>query len=352
MLSNPNQLRPKLHLPQQTPTGVNATLDKAPPSDSATANRNLPDLQKIALDMLSTSGQRRLNSDVVDELAESFSIVKQIQPVSVRQSGKNPEKYEVICGFHRVAAARKLNWPSIDALVFEGDELDLPLIEIAENLHRKELSVYEKACLHTKWLKLAQQKGEQTAQPGGVQPHDKGYSKAARMLGRGTTREEIRRSEKIASIADEVIPYLVNHGLENHQSALLDIAKGQTASDQINIAREYANRGHKTGGSRAKPPTGAATTVERHKIQAQALAPASTCQMPALPAFLDRRDTDKMMKSLVEEWASCRLRVLLLDASEVVRNQFLHETVLAEFAGGAQPTQSDRKAVGPEGESR
>jgi hypothetical protein len=52
-----------------------------------------------------------------------------------------------------LTASPQLNWPTIDALVFERDAQDLTLIEIAENLHRKELSLQDKARLQTKWLR-------------------------------------------------------------------------------------------------------------------------------------------------------------------------------------------------------
>jgi ParB-like nuclease domain len=350
---NPNKLLPKLGLPRQTPSGDNPTPENAPPSNSVVVGQGSPRIQKIALDLVTLSVPRWLNPGVVDELAESFGTVGQLQPISVRPSGDSPDKFEVIFGVHRTAAAKLLNWPAIDALIFKGDELDLSLIEIAENLHRKELSVYEKACLQTKWLKLAQQKGVQTAQPGGVQPHDKGYSKAARMLGRGTTREEIRRSEKIASIADEVIPYLIEHGLENHKGALLDIAKGPTASDQINIAREYTSRTHKPeAASSVEPPVTSNVTVPPIKIAPRTPTTPSTDHFPTLPAFLDRRDADLMLNSLVEEWASCRLRVLLLNASEDVRSRFLHETLLSEFSRTDATDSCDGRPNSADGVSR
>ncbi|MFK4513380.1 hypothetical protein ABIF20_000745 [Bradyrhizobium japonicum] len=326
MSSNPTRFRPRSGLPQVGSSRVSPQQEKA--DTSAAPSRDAPRLRKITLDLLSI-GFRRLVSDVVDELARSFSVVGQIQPISVRRSDHNPEAMELICGAHRVAAAKMLHWPTIDALLFDG-ALDLSLVEIAENLHRKELSVYDKACLQAKWLKTTRQKGVQDAQPGGVQPHDKGYSQAARSLGAGTTREQVRRSEKIASISEEVVPLIYEYKLDDHQGALLDIAKAPTATAQINIAREYAGRRRKPRRTLSARPTVSSDGVgQSASTTAPMLAP-SSADPQALPA-LEGSDADVTINELVNEWGSCRLRILLRNASEYTRKQFLNEKFLPEI---------------------
>jgi ParB family chromosome partitioning protein len=197
-------------------------------------------VQKIALALLCNSYRHQLVADVVGKLVESFNTVGQIQPISVRPDETSPGKYVVLCGAHRVAAAKKLNWTSIDALVFERRAKDLALIEIAENLHRKQLSVLNEARLEAKWLTIVRQRDVQVAQRGGVQPHDKGYSKAARLLGNNSTRDKMRRSEAIACIPDQVVPHIIKHGLENNQKALLEIAEVPGVKAQIEKVSELA----------------------------------------------------------------------------------------------------------------
>ncbi|ACI98702.1 hypothetical protein [Rhodospirillum centenum] len=75
------------------------------------------------------------------------------------------------------------------------------LWEIAENLHRAELTVQERAEHIAEWVRLTADKGAQVAPPGGRQPHDKGIKAAVREL--GIDRTEAQRAVKIAAISDE-----------------------------------------------------------------------------------------------------------------------------------------------------
>jgi hypothetical protein len=67
----------------------------------------------------------------------------------------------------------------------------------------------------------------QVAHPGGQQPHDRGISRAAKIL--GFTREEVRRSQAIAGISEEAKEI----GLDKKQSALLKIAKENGSKAQL-----------------------------------------------------------------------------------------------------------------------
>ncbi|WP_157898257.1 hypothetical protein [Yoonia vestfoldensis] len=66
----------------------------------------------------------------------------------------------LIAGRHRLAAAIKLKWESIDALQMpavdgdDGREADGRLTEIAENLHRREISHIERAGLVAEWVRI------------------------------------------------------------------------------------------------------------------------------------------------------------------------------------------------------
>lgn len=46
----------------------------------------------------------------------------------------------LVAGATRLAAAKKLEWDKIEAIEINGDEIDAELVEIAENLHRVDLS--------------------------------------------------------------------------------------------------------------------------------------------------------------------------------------------------------------------
>lgn len=59
--------------------------------------------------------------------------------------GKSGDKFKLVAGAHRLAAAKKLGWEKIDAIVVEGDKLALRLVEIDENLIRRELSELDRS---------------------------------------------------------------------------------------------------------------------------------------------------------------------------------------------------------------
>ena len=76
---------------------------------------------------------RQLDEDKVLELMSSYRESGQINPISLDQD------QTLLAGHHRLEAARKLGWETIDAKVFEVDDLHKRLIEISENLVRNDL---------------------------------------------------------------------------------------------------------------------------------------------------------------------------------------------------------------------
>jgi len=84
--------------------------------------------------------KRKLNAEKVAALAESFSLLGQLEPITLASSG---EKYTLLAGLHRLEAAKFLGWETIDAELFQGDELECELVEIDENLMNNDLTVLE-----------------------------------------------------------------------------------------------------------------------------------------------------------------------------------------------------------------
>ena len=90
---------------------------------------------------------RALQQAMVDEIAESFEEVGQLQSIVVRSAaGSGDAAYCLVSGRHRLEAARKLGWNSLRALVVEGFDADHALLaEIDENLIRADLGPAELA---------------------------------------------------------------------------------------------------------------------------------------------------------------------------------------------------------------
>lgn len=90
---------------------------------------------------------RALSDDAVTRLAASMREIGLRQPISVRivdemiVDGQLTAGVPVlVAGRHRLAAAKKLEWSHIDCLEVDDDALKAELWEIAENLHRLDLT--------------------------------------------------------------------------------------------------------------------------------------------------------------------------------------------------------------------
>lgn len=88
---------------------------------------------------------RSVDQAEVERLAVSMADIGQLQPVEVMSQVANPDRYDLISGAHRMAAAQHLGWLTISASIFAGDPDQVRLREIDENLYRRELSPYDQA---------------------------------------------------------------------------------------------------------------------------------------------------------------------------------------------------------------
>lgn len=93
---------------------------------------------------------REVDPEAVERIAASMQEIGLRTPISVRYYFERPDLLPdanstdallLLTGAHRLAAAKKLGWQQIECIVhYDGDEVDAQLWEIAENLHRAELT--------------------------------------------------------------------------------------------------------------------------------------------------------------------------------------------------------------------
>lgn len=88
---------------------------------------------------------REVKDEAVAALATSMEQIGLRTPISVGLSDDCSEMW-LITGAHRLAAARRLGWDQIECIIYmdSPDEIDAELWEIAENLHRAELTKYQR----------------------------------------------------------------------------------------------------------------------------------------------------------------------------------------------------------------
>jgi ParB-like chromosome segregation protein Spo0J len=232
---------------------------------------NSAERARILLDEIYVPSDRRaLQPEKVSDLAQSMKVLGLLAPVAVRwvakevvlPSGETAKgAYHLIYGHHRLAAARLLGWkeipcqilfsstPAVEdpcALRMQGSDRQAWMVEIAENLHRAELTALERSEHIAAWIKLIEENTRWAAETGDAfGEHDKkssgrpkgGRSAAAREI--GISEADARRSTRIAALPDGVKAAAKAFGLDDNQVALL---KATRAADPVSALRDHATQ--------------------------------------------------------------------------------------------------------------
>lgn len=170
-------------------------------------------------DIIVNDGRRELNSVSVKRLAQSIEQVGLRHPITVKRKG---EKYLLIAGRHRLEACKKIGREHIAASIVSMNNDEARLWEIAENLHRAELTKLERDENIAEWIKITERVSVQHApKPQGGRPEG-GISAAARELGIDET--DAKRSVKVSSITEDAKEALRESGLDNNRKAMLEVA--------------------------------------------------------------------------------------------------------------------------------
>ena len=271
------------HLAVQQPT----------PSDSV-------ERTQIALDEIYVPGDRRaLQPDKVADLAESIKVLGLLSPIAVRWVRKEVTlpnalsvegAYHLVYGLHRLTAARQLGWTEIPCQILfssapkmQGNDRQALMAEIAENLHRAELTAVERSEHIAAWINLLEenQQGSGEAEKisgeldrrGSGRPKG-GRSAAAREI--GISEADARRSERIAALPDEAKAEAKDLGLDNNQVALL---KATRADDPIRALRDHLKLSKEAP---LTPPTELAAAVPADEPEPQAMSAELAAAMEAV----------------------------------------------------------------------
>lgn len=98
------------------------------------------EIDLIGVDGIDIGERHRVpTEEAIAQLAASMSEIGLQTPIIVRLVVDDEgigNALHLIAGATRLAAAKRLGWEDIEAIVIEGDAIDAEMIEIAENLHR------------------------------------------------------------------------------------------------------------------------------------------------------------------------------------------------------------------------
>lgn len=211
------------------------------------------EIHKVSVDAISAAGRlRSIDEQRVTALAESIKSIGLQTPVSA-WANEDGSDVRLVAGAHRLAAVKLLGWEEVPCILVDMDEIGRRLWEIAENLHRAELSALERSEHIAEWVRLTEErrKAKEENQMAQVAPPEIGYKKpppqkesgiraASREL--GIDRDKARRSVNIATrLSEEAKDVARETGLDNNQSALERAARADNQADELRrIAQEKA----------------------------------------------------------------------------------------------------------------
>lgn len=213
------------------------------------AGRQIEQIRVDDIEVL--DGHRRPAPADVEKLAASISRIGLRTPITVRYVADRPstsgtdDSIILVTGAHRLAAAKHLGWEKIECFVSDCDEIDAQLWEIAENLHRAELTVLERDEQVAKWIDLSANR--QTAQNEPIESkrndgkghrHEGGINAASREL--GIQRMDAQRAVKVAGLSEQAKQVAKEVGLDDNRSALIEAAKQPEPSAQVQKISEIA----------------------------------------------------------------------------------------------------------------
>ena len=195
---------------------------------------------KIAIDSIAVKDRKRaLDEGNVQELAASMEEVGLLSPVAVSAS------HDLVAGWHRLEAARRLGWQEIEANVLGLDDLDEEVAEIDENLVRKELSILERGEFLERKREIHEALHPEASRPNGgrpacnSEPISSFNADAAQKL--GCTQRSVRHDLQIArGICQEARDALRTSPFADKKSELLALAK-MPKDMQVRVADRLAS---------------------------------------------------------------------------------------------------------------
>lgn len=197
---------------------------------------------------------RPVDAAHVEAIAASINVIGLKQPIIVRPEGN---RYRLVAGAHRLAAVQSLGHSSIDAVVEQLDDQEARLVEIDENLMRRELSALDRAIFLAERKAVYDALYPEVGKPG---RRKKELSQTLRQFGERFTKQTAKRlgmSERAVQMSLELVKNLAPEArdalrlsdIADNQAELLKLA-ALASEQQVLIAREVAE-------GRAKSPKAA-----------------------------------------------------------------------------------------------
>lgn len=155
----------------------------------------------------------------VSELARSIREYGILQPISVRQLGKN--SYELVAGERRLRAAELADMSTVPAILVNVTDNDSAVLAIIENVQRKNLDFFEEAEAYYRLIKYHKMTQEQISQK------------------TGKKQSTIANKLRIRNLSDTVKRLITENNLtERHARALLKVPDEKMKLDVLKAVIE------------------------------------------------------------------------------------------------------------------
>lgn len=106
----------------------------------------MPDYKQLSLSqILIGNRQRPIDRDYAAVIGASMKEHGQLQPIVVRATPAAERPYTLVIGGHRCTGAEIHEIEMLDAIVVKANSADAQMLELAENLHRRDLSALDRA---------------------------------------------------------------------------------------------------------------------------------------------------------------------------------------------------------------
>jgi ParB family chromosome partitioning protein len=204
----------------------------------------------LVADIVVMPPRRQVDTAKVVMMSESIARVGLLNPITVREEA-DTDSLILVCGLHRLEAFRHLQRDRIPASIMPASTIktEVRMMEIAENLHRAELTELERAEQINEWRELA--KVRKLSAPSNNQPAESGVRETAREL--GVDEKAVRNASKIASIARAAKQAARNAGIDDNQSKLLKVAAAP-AEQQVATVEKIKQFKRDAKINKAEPP--------------------------------------------------------------------------------------------------
>ena len=160
--------------------------------------------------------RKKFDKEALEELTNSIKEKGVIQPLIVRKSDDQTEKFELIAGERRWQAAQSAGLHEVPVVVVEADNLKSLEFAIIENVQRKDLNPIEEASSYKNLIE------------------NFGYDqeKVSKFIGK--SRSHISNSIRLLTLPEKIIEMIKNEVIsQGHAKILIGLENSQLIADKI-----------------------------------------------------------------------------------------------------------------------